>query len=143
MREFVKNRIKGLYKECKDLKEILENLEGNLQNTQKMFTTSKDIEKLVGVGVEFKKNILKATEGERQFSRYVSSLKELLLLQKQYYKEDVDKVIFEFIENHKYPDIFKVNGGVLVYVDKESENIIENSFLDVSKIKKQIEELVK
>lgn len=143
MREFVKNRIKGLYKECKDLKEILENLEGNLQNTQKMFTTSKDIEKLVGVGVEFKKNILKATEGERQFSRYVSSLKELFLLQEQYYKEDVDKEVSEFIENHKYPDIFKVNGGALVYVDKESENIIENSFLDVSKIKKQIEELVK
>lgn len=143
MREYLKKRIKGLYKECVSLKKTLDSLEQELKEAQGQFTQSDDMEKLVSLGVFFKRNTLKAIEGERQFSRYVSSLEELLLLQETYCKEDVDEKIKDFVKQNKYQDMFAVNNGALIYVDKESEKIIEESFLDVEKIKHQIKDLKK
>lgn len=143
MREYLNKRIKGLYKECYSLKKTLDSLEQELKEAQGQFTQSDDMEKLVNLGVAFKRNTLKSIEGERQFSRYISSLEELLLIQETYCKEDVDEKIKNFVKENKYQDMFAVNNGVLVYVDKESEKIIEESFLDVEKIKSQIQDLKK
>lgn len=143
MREYLNKRIKGLYKECDSLKKTLDSLEQELKEAQGQFTQSDDMEKLVNLGVAFKRNTLKSIEGERQFSRYISSLEELLLIQETYCKEDVDGKIKDFVKQNKYQDMFAVNNGVLVYVDKESEKIIEESFLDVEKIKSQIQDLKK
>lgn len=143
MREYLNKRIKGLYKECDSLKKTLDSLEQELKEAQGQFTQSDDMEKLVNLGVAFKRNTLKSIEGERQFSRYISSLEELLLIQETYCKEDVDEKIKDFVKQNKYQDMFAVNNGVLVYVDKESEKIIEESFLDVEKIKSQIQDLKK
>lgn len=143
MREYLNKRIKGLYKECDSLKKTLDSLEQELKEAQGQFTQSDDMEKLVNLGVAFKRNTLKSIEGERQFSRYISSLEELLLIQETYCKEDVDEKIKNFVKENKYQDMFAVNNGALVYVDKESEKIIEESFLDVEKIKSQIQDLKK
>lgn len=143
MREYLNKRIKGLYKECDSLKKTLDSMEQELKEAQGQFTQSDDMEKLVNLGVAFKRNTLKSIEGERQFSRYISSLEELLLIQETYCKEDVDEKIKDFVKQNKYQDMFAVNNGVLVYVDKESEKIIEESFLDVEKIKSQIQDLKK
>lgn len=143
MREYLNKRIKGLYKECDSLKKTLDSLEQELKEAQGQFTQSDDMEKLVNLGVAFKRNTLKSIEGERQFSRYISSLEELLLIQETYCKEDVDEKIKDFVKQNKYQDMFAVNNGALVYVDKESEKIIEESFLDVEKIKSQIQDLKK
>ena len=143
MREYLNKRIKGLYKECDSLKKTLGSLEQELKEAQGQFTQSDDMEKLVNLGVAFKRNTLKSIEGERQFSRYISSLEELLLIQETYCKEDVDEKIKNFVKENKYQDMFAVNNGALVYVDKESEKIIEESFLDVEKIKSQIQDLKK
>lgn len=143
MREYLKKRVKGLYKECESLKKTLESIEQELKAAEGKFTQSDDMEKLVSLGVDFKRNTLKAIEGERQFSRYISSLEELLLLQETYCKEDVDEEIKEFVKGNRYQDMFAVNSGALVYVDKESEKVIEGSFLDVEKIKNQIKDLKK
>lgn len=143
MREYLNKRIKGLYKECDSLKKTLDSLEQELKEAQGQFTQSDDMEKLVNIGVAFKRNTLKSIEGERQFSRYISSLEELLLLQETYCKEDVDEKTKDFVKQNKYQDMFAVNNGALVYVDKESEKIIEESFLDVEKIKSQIQDLKK
>lgn len=143
MREYLNKRIKGLYKECDSLKKTLDSLEQELKEAQGQFTQSDDMEELVNLGVAFKRNTLKSIEGERQFSRYISSLEELLLIQETYCKEDVDEKIKNFVKENKYQDMFAVNNGALVYVDKESEKIIEESFLDVEKIKSQIQDLKK
>lgn len=143
MKEYLNKRIKGLYKECDSLKKTLDSLEQELKEAQGQFTQSDDMEKLVNLGVAFKRNTLKSIEGERQFSRYISSLEELLLIQETYCKEDVDEKIKDFVKQNKYQDMFAVNNGALVYVDKEGEKIIEESFLDVEKIKSQIQDLKK
>lgn len=143
MREYLNKRVKGLYKECDSLKKTLDSLEQELNEAQGQFAQSDDMEKLVNLGVVFKRNTLKAIEGERQFSRYISSLEELLLLQETYCKEDVDEKIKDFVKKNKYQDMFAINNGALVYVDKESERLIEGSFLDVEKIKHQIKDLKK
>lgn len=125
---FLNGRVKTLHKEIKALGNEGEKTNSEIKRLKKGLDEGRDKEKFLEMSIDIREAITTQAEIERQFTKTVEGLKELVVLQETFDKREDNQNIYDEVKSYPDNDIFVIEGGEVKGVEGEYKKIKDEYF---------------